>query len=157
MNLIPTVIATLETSKLSHTMCCSVHHCSPAVLFYCKCWGDSWIDQDQACHQPGGGLCSAYICCCTMMNGASRSRALKNQDHWSCTPAMAHSVHAASPISAATEPPSRYHHHSCSHSKYSPCQCRQLIRTGNEYLDCHNCNYTAKITWGREHQRSPDK
>lgn len=126
MKLMPTLISTLETSKLSHTVCCSMHHCSPAVLFCCKCW-------DEQLNRPGPGLsparrrallCIHMLASFMMMNGASRSRALKNQEHWYCTPAMAHSVLAASSITAATEPCTRYHHHCCSHSEvqYLPVQ-----------------------------------
>lgn len=94
MKLMPTLISTLETSKLSHTVCCSMHHCSPAVLFCCKCW-------DEQLNRPGPGLsparrrallCIHMLASFMMMNGASRSRTLKNQEHWYCTPAMAHSV-----------------------------------------------------------------
>lgn len=156
IKVMPTVIAALETSKLSHTVCCSTHHCSPAVFFCCKCWGDSKTDQDQACHQPGEGLCSAHICCCTVMNGASRSRALlKNQDHRACIPAAAHSVLAA--IIAATERqiPSPQPFSLRSTAPASTDSGAQLIRTGHGHPDSRNCNYTARITWGREHPLCP--
>ena len=157
----PTVTAALKTSQVIHSICCSTHKSStlrapPPFLLYmlgltAKQTRTRSVSSQEKC-------CALHNVMLLQVNGGSGNRALKKQDPWYCTTAMADLAPAASPPYNHTAthqvlPPQLL---SLREAEYLLIQIAgQLIMTGHEYPGSCNSNHSARITWGRDPQQCP--
>lgn len=163
MKLVTTVTAALKTSQLICSICCSMHdnsalHTPSPFLVQMLRW---------QLNRPGPGLFparkNAVLCIIYATTGWWMVEA--GAEHWkpkiTGTALLQWLVRCLQPLPSLqpySHPPDTTTTAILTQRNIVPANTDSvalLIMTGHGYPDSHNCNHSAKITWGREPQQCP--